>query len=62
MNLFKLGNTVPESGKYICLGCGEISFFIKGSKFSECTNCHAGSESGPSGYMKGVAFWKFLEK
>lgn len=50
--LYKTGDTVPESGRYICVVCGFIIEYLEkhlayGVTFPTCPVCHAGDENGP---------------
>ena len=50
--LYKVGDVVPEAGRYQCTVCGfTVEYLPKhiamGIMFSECTLCKAGTENGP---------------
>jgi len=36
---FKTGDTNPESGLFLCTGCGEIIPLSKGERFPPCVDC-----------------------
>jgi hypothetical protein len=57
--LYKVGDLVPKTGKYICIVCEYIMDFKEGDKFIICPVCLAGQEGGPKGPDEG--FWKLLE-
>ncbi len=61
--LYKIGDAVPQSGRYVCTICELIVEYsadhIKnGVKFAECTLCHAGTEEGPK--KPHEDFWKLV--
>jgi len=56
--LYGLGETVPQSGKYICIICDHVMEFQAGDKFVVCPVCRAGTENGP--IAKDQPFWKAL--
>lgn len=59
--LYKIGDTVPEHGRYMCVPCGYVQEFFKGDPFTTCEVCLAGTDSGPEGYTESEAeFWKLL--
>lgn len=59
--LYKIGDTVPQSGTWVCVPCGFMTNFDAGSKFITCEACLAGTEYGPEGYQSAEAeFWQFL--
>lgn len=61
--LYKVGETVPQAGRYQCTVCGFIVEFLPkhvgmGVKFTDCGICHAGTEEGPKKTHED--FWKFI--
>lgn len=36
----KIGDTVEETGNYICDNCGHYQIFDKGDEFEECSSCY----------------------
>jgi hypothetical protein len=36
----KIGDTVEETGNYICDNCGHYQVFDKGDEFEECQSCY----------------------
>lgn len=59
--LYPNGSTVPESGWYQCIACGNRAYFEKGALFIECDLCAAGTPSGPPGYTENdKEYWRFM--
>lgn len=59
--LFKIGDAVPESGRYLCAPCGFVQYFEAGTNFTTCAACLAGTDLGPEGYKTpGKEFWQFI--
>lgn len=59
--LFRKGEVVFVSGRYVCVPCGFIQYFEVGTRFTECYACLAGTAYGPEGYREGEAeFWQLL--
>ncbi len=59
--LFKKGDVVAQSGRYVCVPCGYIQYFEAGSTFTECPACLAGTPYGPEGYREDEQeFWQFI--
>lgn len=59
--LYKIGDTVPQSGTYACVPCGYTEYFQAGAAFIPCLACLAGTQDGPEGYRdEGSEFWQFI--
>lgn len=59
--LFRIGDTVLESGTYLCVPCGYTQYFEASSQFTTCDACYAGTELGPEGYKESESeFWQLL--
>lgn len=59
--LHRIGETVPESGLYLCVPCGYMQRFEAGALFTTCEACYAGTDIGPAGYTEPDAeFWQFM--
>lgn len=61
--IFKVGDKVPQAGKYVCIICGLVIEYTsahieKGSAFGVCPLCQAGSEEGPK--KPHEDFWKLV--
>lgn len=61
--LYKVGDAVPQAGRYVCIVCGLIVEYgedhIKnGVKFAECTLCRSGTKEGPK--KPHEDFWKAI--
>jgi len=41
---FRTGDVNPESGLFICTGCGEIIPLSKGERFPPCASCKEGTD------------------
>lgn len=60
--LFKVGDLVVKSGRYLCVPCGYEQNFEKGESFTVCEACLAGTPDGPAGYEEPESeFWEFVE-
>jgi hypothetical protein len=58
---YKIGDIVPVSGAYLCIPCGYVQEFDKGTLFITCEACFAGTSNGPEGYQEVEAeFWELL--
>jgi len=58
---YKMNDTVPEDGEYLCIACGNITFFTKGDRFPTCDECGAGTADGPGGFDESASeFWRKL--
>ncbi len=62
--LYKVGDNVPQAGRYVCIVCGLIleyseDHITRGVKFAECTLCHAGTENGSKKAHE--EFWKLIK-
>ena len=42
--LYRENDTIPVTGKYRCMVCGNIELFYKGNLFNICDNCMHGKE------------------
>lgn len=59
--VFKIGDSVPEGGAYLCVPCGFIQNFKAGEFFTPCVACLAGTADGPEGYQDEESeFWQFI--
>ncbi len=59
--LFKKGDIVSISGRYLCVPCGFVQYFEAGGNFTECLACLAGTEYGPENYRENEQeFWELL--
>lgn len=59
--LYKIGDTVPASGMYMCVPCGYAQEFQEGGRFTTCELCLAGTAEGPEGYREAEAeFWELI--
>jgi len=61
--LYKVGDKVPQEGRYQCVVCGVVVEYLprhisSGAVFGVCPLCHSGSESGPK--KPNEEFWKFI--
>lgn len=61
--LYKVGDTVPQAGRYACVVCGFVAEYLpkhieKGVAFVACPVCHSGTEGGPKDVHED--FWKFI--
>jgi cytochrome c2 len=61
--VYKVGDKVPQAGRYQCAVCGVVIEFLQkhvdmGVMFQECPVCHAGSEGGPKKVEED--FWKLI--
>lgn len=61
--IYKLGDKVPQAGRYQCIICGLIVEYLpkhieKGVTFGICTLCNAGTEKGPK--KPNEEFWKHI--
>lgn len=36
----KIGDSVQESGSYVCDNCGHYQYFEKGDQFEDCQTCN----------------------
>lgn len=60
---YKVGDKVPQAGRYQCIVCGLIIEFLprhieRGVVFNFCPLCFAGTEKGPKKPNENV--WKFI--
>jgi len=39
INQFKVGEKVPENGKYQCMSCFWIKYFVVNKNFDRCPKC-----------------------
>ena len=59
--LYKIGDMVPATGKYLCVPCGYVATFSAGDQFTTCEACYAGTSIGPEGYeSEDSEFWQWL--
>jgi hypothetical protein len=59
--LYKIGDSVPESGSYLCVPCGYVQYFEAGKLFTTCDACFAGTEIAPEGFKDADAeFWQHV--
>ena len=59
--LFKIGDTVRQSGMCVSVPCGYMQYFSAGEEFSTCCACFAGTTNGPEGYQERESeFWQFV--
>ncbi|MBI2056580.1 MAG: hypothetical protein HYT37_04380 [Candidatus Sungbacteria bacterium] len=57
----KIGDTVSQSGMYLCVPCGYMQYFEAGQNFTTCDACLAGTENGPENFREETAeFWQFI--
>ena len=61
--LYKVGDNVPQAGRYQCIACGLIIEFLpqhieKGVVFNSCPLCFAGTDKGPKKPDEDI--WKFI--
>lgn len=61
--LYKVGDKVPQAGRYQCAVCGLIVEYLPkhigmGVTFAECSLCHAGTAGGPKDEHED--FWKLI--
>jgi len=61
--LYKVGDKVPQAGKYQCVVCGFIAEYLPkhiqmSAAFAPCPVCHSGTENGPK--KPEEEFWKFI--
>lgn len=61
--IYKVGDKVPEAGRYQCVVCGFIVEYLpkhieKGVTFNFCTVCKAGTEGGPK--KPNEEFWRHI--
>ena len=60
--LFKVGDLVGVSGRYLCVPCGYEQYFEKGEYFTVCEACLAGTSDGPAGYEEPESeFWQLID-
>lgn len=52
---YKVGDTVPERGNYICVPCGNKKFLQVGARFKSCLMC-LGKER--RSFRKGMELWE----
>lgn len=57
-NLWRVGQTAPQTGEYLCVDCGYIEEFKEGDVFPVCEVCLSGDPDGPSPIEKG--YWEYL--
>lgn len=62
--MYKVGDKVPQAGRYQCIVCELIVEYLpkhieKGVTFGICTVCNAGTEKGPK--KPNEEFWKHVE-
>lgn len=60
---YKVGDKVPQVGRYQCVICGVIMEFLpqhieKGVLFNSCPLCAAGTENGPKKPNEDI--WKLM--
>jgi len=59
--MYKIGDRVEGDGMYLCIPCGFTQYFEKGSNFTTCDACLAGTETGPEGFREEASeFWQFI--
>jgi hypothetical protein len=59
--LYKIGDTVVQSGNYVCVPCGFVQYFDAGEQFTTCIACFAGTDNGPEDYRTSeIEFWEFM--
>lgn len=59
---FRMGETVPKTGWYLCVPCGYLQEFSAGNTFTTCEVCQAGTNNGPKGYTDVESeFWEFIQ-
>ncbi|MBI2052764.1 MAG: hypothetical protein HYT34_00785 [Candidatus Ryanbacteria bacterium] len=59
--LSKIGDLVARSGMYVCVPCGYVQYFERGTFFTTCIACFAGTDLGPEGFQDASSeFWQFL--
>jgi hypothetical protein len=59
--LYKIGNTAPVHGMYMCIPCGYVQEFQEGVLFTTCELCLAGTDEGPEGYKEAeTEFWELI--
>ena len=61
--MYKVGDKVPEAGRYQCIVCGLILEFLPkhigmGVLFNSCPLCFAGTENGPKKPEEDI--WTFI--
>ena len=61
--LYKVGDKVPQAGRYQCIICGLVLEFLlrhieNGVVFNSCPLCFAGTENGPKKPNEDI--WKFI--
>lgn len=61
--LYKVGDKVPQAGRYQCIVCGLIIEFLsqhieRGAIFNSCPLCFAGTDKGPKKSDEDI--WKFI--
>ena len=61
--LYKVGDKVPQAGRYQCIVCGLIIEFLpqhieKGVVFNSCPLCFAGTDKGPKKPDEDI--WKLI--
>lgn len=62
-NFYKVGDKIPQAGRYQCLVCGLIIEYLpqhigQGAVFNACSLCFAGTENGPRKPDEDV--WKYI--
>lgn len=55
---YAVGNTVGESGFYVCTPCGYRRYLARGTRFPSCLQCF------PSGqwYQRGLERWERITR
>lgn len=61
--MYKVGDKVPQAGRYQCSVCKFIVEYLpkhieKGVTFGICTVCYSGTEKGPK--KPNEEFWKYI--
>ena len=59
--IYDKGETVTESGIYVCVPCGYRQHYEAGDIFGECTGCLAGTEEGQEEFIARTGLWEKLE-
>jgi len=60
--LFKIGDSILNTGMYICVPCGFVTEFFEGETFPTCEACLAGTPDGPHDFQDAEdEFWQLYD-
>jgi len=60
-DIFDVGRTVPQTGRYICVPCGYTRHLQKGTIFPQCFSCIEGKKYNGDIYFKDLGLWELLQ-